>query len=78
MVAWLFTFMCVSVHILPIYLCSWLAVVTMAVLYNAIIIIVRETFDHFHDVLLPLWLLLDYIADGIYIMDMLVQFFTSK
>ena len=58
--------------------CRWMAVVTVAVLYNAVMIIARETFDHFHDILLPLWLLLDYFADIVYIMDMFVQFFTSK
>lgn len=56
----------------------WLVVITVAVLYNAFLIIVRETFDPLQDDYLPLWLTLDYLADSIYIVDMVVQFFTSK
>lgn len=50
----------------------------MAVLYNYFLIIVRETFDLLHDNILPLWLFLDYTADLIYILDMIVQLFTSE
>ena len=56
----------------------WLVVITVAVLYNAFFIIVRETFDPLQDDYLPLWLTLDYLADSIYIVDMVVQFFTSE
>ena len=56
----------------------WLFVITMAVLYNYFLIIVRETFYQLNDVVLPLWLLLDYVADVIYLVDMFVQLFTSK
>ena len=56
----------------------WLVVITVAVLYNAFLIIVRETFDPLQDDYLPLWLTLDYLADSIYIVDMVVQFFTSE
>lgn len=61
-----------------IWLYRWMAVITIAVLYNAFLIIVRETFDPLQDDYLPLWLTLDYIADIIYILDMVVQFFTSE
>lgn len=50
----------------------------MAVLYNYFLIIVRETFDQLNDNVLPLWLVLDYIADFIYLLDMFVQLFTSE
>ena len=56
----------------------WLFVITLAVLYNYFLIIVRETFDELNTNLLPLWLFLDYTADLVYISDMFVQLFTSK
>ena len=52
--------------------------ITLAVLYNSFLIIVRETFDQLNDNILPLWIVLDYTADIIYIIDMFVQMFTSK
>ena len=52
--------------------------ITMAVLYNYFLIIVRETFDKLNDSVLPLWLILDYTADFIYLLDMFVQLFTSE
>lgn len=52
--------------------------ITMAVLYNYFLIIVRETFDKLNDNVLPLWLVLDYTADFIYLLDMFVQLFTSE
>lgn len=60
------------------YFCRWLFVITMAVLYNYFLIIVRETFDPLNDNILPLWIVLDYTADVIYIVDMFVQMFTSE
>ena len=61
-----------------IWLFRWLFVITMTVLYNAFMIIVRETFDPLQRDLLPLWLTLDYVADIVYILDMVVQFRTSE
>ena len=52
--------------------------ITMAVLYNYFLIIVRETFDQLNENILPLWIVLDYTADIIYIIDMFVQMFTSE
>lgn len=52
--------------------------ITMAILYNYFLIIVRETFDQLNDNVLPLWIFLDYTADIIYIVDMFVQMFTSE
>ena len=59
------------------WLYRWLFVVTVAVLYNAYLIIARETFDGLQTPLLPLWLTLDYMADLIYITDTVLQFFTG-
>ena len=61
-----------------IWLYRWMGVVTLTVLYNAFLIIVRETFDKLQNSYLPLWLTLDYIADIVYILDMVVQLCTSK
>ena len=52
--------------------------ISLSVLYNYFLIIVRETFDELNDMVLPLWLLLDYAADLVYGLDMLVQLFTSE
>ncbi len=52
--------------------------ITMAILYNYFLIIVRETFDQLNDDVLPLWIFLDYTADVIYVVDMFVQMFTSE
>lgn len=56
----------------------WLLVITVVVLYNLFMIIVRETFDQLQSSLLSLWLTLDYLADTVYLLDMVVQFRTSE
>lgn len=60
------------------WLYRWLAVVTVAVLYNLFLIIVRQTFHQLQQDYLETWLVLDYLADAIYITDVLVQFWTSE
>ena len=60
------------------WLYRWLVVITFAVLYNAFMIIVRETFDQLQSDNLTLWLVLDSVADIVYIADMVVQFRTSE
>ena len=52
--------------------------ITVAVLYNYFFIIVRETFDKLNHNVLPLWIVLDYTSDIIYLVDMFVQLFTSE
>ena len=52
--------------------------VMVAVLYNSFLIIARETFVQLETLSITAWLLLDYAADTIYLIDMVVQFFTSK
>ena len=56
----------------------WMSVVMVAVLYNSFLIIARETFVQLETLSITAWLLLDYAADTIYLIDMVVQFFTSK
>ncbi len=60
------------------WLFRWLFVITLVVLYNLFLIIVRETFDQLQSDLLPMWLVLDYLADTVYVLDMVVQFRTSE
>lgn len=60
------------------WLYRWLAVVSIAVLYNLFLVIVRQTFHQLQQDYLETWLVLDYLADSIYIADMLVQFWTSE
>lgn len=57
----------------------WLIVITIAVLYNAYVIIARQTFSQLQDQpwKVGVWLTLDYIADAIYILDMIIQFRTG-
>lgn len=56
----------------------WLALVTLAVLYNISLIIARETFKQLQDKYLPLWLTLDYLCDLVYVGDMIIQFLTGR
>ncbi len=55
-----------------------MGIVSLAVIYDVVMTIVRETYHQFNDVLFPLWLVLDYGADIVYLMDMGVQGTTSK
>lgn len=58
----------------------WLAVVTVAFLYNAFMMSARYAYIGLHGpaTILPLWFLLDYTADAIYAIDIGVHFLTSK
>ena len=59
-----------------IWLYRWLAVVSLAVVFNTFVIILRTTFTDING-LLGLWMTLDYVADTIYLIDILIQFRTS-
>lgn len=56
----------------------WLIVVTVCVLYNWIFIIARTAFADLQTRSVSLWLVLDYVSDLIYIVDMVIQFKTGK
>ncbi|ESN90199.1 hypothetical protein HELRODRAFT_90895, partial [Helobdella robusta] len=62
---------------LPVYY-RWLCLVSIAVLYNLIIIIARYVFWELQNSKLSLWICLDYVCDVIYLMDMFVQFKTGN
>ncbi|KAL9973765.1 hypothetical protein ACROYT_G020261 [Oculina patagonica] len=55
----------------------WLIVVTVCVLYNWVFIIARTAFVDLQNRSVSLWLVLDYVSDFIYIVDMVVQFKTG-
>ncbi|XP_066984411.1 cyclic nucleotide-gated cation channel subunit A [Macrobrachium rosenbergii] len=52
---------------------KWLLVMTIALLYNWIMIIGRAVFWELHNLCPLLWLSLDYICDGIYVIDMVIR-----
>ena len=56
----------------------WLMVVSTCVLYNWIFIIARAAFADLQSRSIILWLVLDYVSDLIYIVDMVIQFKTGK
>lgn len=56
----------------------WLIVVTIYVLYNWIFIIARAAFTDLQSRSTVLWLVMDYVSDLIYVVDMVIQFKTGK
>ncbi|KAH9509970.1 Cyclic nucleotide-gated olfactory channel [Bulinus truncatus] len=56
----------------------WLAVISLAVLYNVVFIIARSVFWELQNQFFILWLSLDYISDFIYALDIFIQFRTGK
>ena len=55
----------------------WLFFVSMAVLYNVVFIIVRAVFTELQTTYVTLWLVLDYVCDFVYVLDMGIQFRTG-
>ena len=56
----------------------WLILVSMSVLYNWIFIIARTAFADLQNRSVALWLVLDYVSDLVYVLDMVIQFNTGK
>ena len=57
----------------------WLFVISIAVLYNVLMVIARSVFWKLHEGgLLAIWLFFDYVCDFIYLLDMAVQFRTGE
>ena len=56
----------------------WLGVISFAILYNLIIIIARSVFWKLQEDYLYTWLVLDYVCDVIYVMDIFVQLRTGE
>ncbi|KAM6953772.1 cyclic nucleotide gated channel subunit alpha 2a [Aplochiton taeniatus] len=55
----------------------WLIVIAMAILYNWCLLVVRACFDELQTRGAVVWLVLDYLCDGIYILDMAVRLRTG-
>ncbi|XP_004609349.2 cyclic nucleotide-gated cation channel alpha-3 [Sorex araneus] len=51
----------------------WLTILAMPVFYNWCLLVCRACFDELQSEHLVLWLVLDYMADSLYILDMLVR-----
>ena len=56
---------------------KWLIVVSLAVLYNYIFIVGRASFELLQDFSPVIWLILDYLCDFIYLMDIFVKLRTG-
>ena len=56
----------------------WLGVISAAVMYNLVIIIARAVFWLLQENYLVFWLVMDYLCDIVYLMDMFVQVRTGK
>lgn len=52
--------------------------VTVAVLYNMITVIMRAVFNDLQIAFFAVWTSLDYLCDLIYIIDMIVKFRTGQ
>ncbi|KAM5145379.1 cyclic nucleotide-gated channel alpha-2 [Mantella aurantiaca] len=55
----------------------WLLVITLPVLYNWFLLVVRACFDDLQTNFIIVWLTLDYVCDIIYIMDIIIRFRTG-
>ncbi|XP_077163875.1 cyclic nucleotide-gated channel alpha-2 isoform X1 [Paroedura picta] len=55
----------------------WLMVIALPVLYNWCMLVARACFNELHTEYLILWLVLDYVSDGIYIMDIIIRLRTG-
>ena len=57
----------------------WMGVVTLVVFYNSFVIIARQTFNQLQEEVwsIVVWLIVDYLADMVYILDIVVQFRTG-
>ncbi|XP_075056223.1 cyclic nucleotide-gated channel alpha-3 isoform X1 [Mixophyes fleayi] len=55
----------------------WLSIISIPVLYNWCFLVCRACFDELHKNNVILWLVLDYSADLIYIIDTIVRFRTG-
>ncbi|XP_064483054.1 cyclic nucleotide-gated cation channel alpha-3-like [Ornithodoros turicata] len=51
----------------------WLSVISAAVLYNVLVIVGRSVFWELHNAMPVAWYVVDYISDGIYLLDMLLH-----
>jgi cyclic nucleotide gated channel alpha 3 len=55
----------------------WLGVISVAVLYNLLVIIARAVFWQLNEGSMVAWFVLDYLCDAIYVIDMIVHMRTG-
>uniref|UniRef100_A0ACB8FYA3 Uncharacterized protein n=1 Tax=Sphaerodactylus townsendi TaxID=933632 RepID=A0ACB8FYA3_9SAUR len=55
----------------------WLLVIALPVLYNWCLLVARACFNVLHTRYLILWLVLDYVSDGIYLLDIIIRLRTG-
>ncbi|XP_077148457.1 cyclic nucleotide-gated channel alpha-2 [Ranitomeya variabilis] len=55
----------------------WLLVISLPVLYNWFLLVVRACFDDLQTSFIIVWLTLDYVCDFIYIIDIIIRFRTG-
>ncbi|XP_069604721.1 cyclic nucleotide-gated channel alpha-2 [Ranitomeya imitator] len=55
----------------------WLLVISLPVLYNWFLLVVRACFDDLQTSFIIVWLTLDYVCDVIYIIDIIIRFRTG-
>uniref|UniRef100_A0A094ZI25 Cyclic nucleotide-gated cation channel alpha-3 n=1 Tax=Schistosoma haematobium TaxID=6185 RepID=A0A094ZI25_SCHHA len=56
----------------------WIGIVTITVLYNAIVLPMRSAFTQFHELSPIIWMVLDYCIDCVYFMDIFVGLRTEE
>ena len=57
---------------------QWLGIVTVAVLYNVLVIVGRTVFWELQNLAPRVWFTLDYICDSLYLLDMAVKAHESE
>jgi len=55
----------------------WLVVISIAVVYNLVIVVARTVFWKLHDQYLFYWIVFDYLADVVYVIDIAVNMRTG-
>jgi len=55
----------------------WLAIITLAAVYNLTLIVGRTVLPDLQDKYRAVWITLDYVCDLIYVLDVVVRFRTS-
>lgn len=57
---------------------SWLVVISLAIFYNLIMLIGRIVFIQLTEYYHLVWIVMDYLCDFVYLLDMLVRFRTGE
>ena len=55
----------------------WLIVISVAVIYNLVVVVARTIFWKLHDQYMFWWLITDYLADVVYLTDIVVNMRTG-